>query len=112
MNTITDNDIQFTINDQLFMDILLTEIRGNQFHTLFSKKRLSERGKGIRKGYTAFRTELNKDRDNEMLDIRKNKLKGQCIRSKSKWIEEGENPTKYFIYLETRSYGTNKYQTL
>ena len=36
--------------------------------------------------------------------MRKNGLQGHCIRSKSKWIEEGEKPTKYFINLETRNY--------
>ena len=34
----------------------------------------------------------------------KNRLKGQCIRPKSKRIELGEKPTKYFINLETRNY--------
>ena len=32
-----------------------------------------------------------------LLAIRNNRLKDQCIRSTSKWIEEGEKPTKYFI---------------
>ena len=36
--------------------------------------------------------------------MRKNRLKDQCIRSKSKWIEEGEKPTKYIINLETQNY--------
>ena len=32
------------------------------------------------------------------------KLKGHYIRSRSKWIEEGEKPTKYFCNLESRNY--------
>ena len=39
-----------------------------------------------------------------LLAIRNNRLKDQCIRSKSKLIEEGEKPTKYFINLKTRNY--------
>ena len=40
---------------------------------------------------------------NELESIRK-KLKGQCIRSKVNWIEEGENPSKYFTSLEFRNF--------
>ena len=32
------------------------------------------------------------------------RLNGQCIRSKSKLIEEAEKPTKYFINLESQNY--------
>ena len=32
--------------------------------------------------------------------IYENKAKGAIIRSKTKWIVQGENPTKYFFNLE------------
>lgn len=35
--------------------------------------------------------------------LEKNRLQGQCIRSKVKWIEEVEKPSKYFISLESRN---------
>ena len=38
LNTISDNDIQFTINDQLFFETLLLEIRAKQFHIQVIKK--------------------------------------------------------------------------
>lgn len=44
------------------------------------------------------------DKQDELLNIRKNRLKGHCIRSKSKWIGEGEQPSRYFINLETRNF--------
>mgnify|MGYP003691527313 CR=1 FL=1 len=34
-------------------------------------------------------------------------LKGNIIRSRAKWMDEGEKPTKYFLNLENRHY-TNK----
>ena len=39
LDTITKNDIQLTIYDQLFMDILLTEIRGRSISYSSFKKR-------------------------------------------------------------------------
>ena len=39
-----------------------------------------------------------------MEEIRKERLRGSLIRSRSKWIDEGEKPTKYFCNLETRNY--------
>lgn len=31
-------------------------------------------------------------------------MKGQIVRVRAKWIEEGEKPTKYFLALEKRNY--------
>ena len=36
--------------------------------------------------------------------IYENRAKGAIIRSKTKWIEQGEKPTKYFFNLEERNY--------
>ena len=41
---------------------------------------------------------------NELENIRKEKLQGIMIRSKVKWAEEGEKPTRYFCGLESRNY--------
>ena len=38
------------------------------------------------------------------MKLRKKKLKGHYIRSRAKWIEEGEKPSKYFCNLEFRNY--------
>ena len=38
-----------------------------------------------------------------MLEIRKNKLKVKFIRSRAKWIEEGEKQTKDFCNMESRN---------
>ena len=56
---------------------------------------------GVNKSFTLMtRTE----RQNELLEIRKNKLKGKFIRSRAKWIEEGKQPTKYFCNMESRNF--------
>ena len=36
--------------------------------------------------------------------MRKQKLQGHFVRSRSKWIEQGEKPTKYFLNLEFRNF--------
>lgn len=36
--------------------------------------------------------------------IRKAKMQGQIIRSRTRWVEEGEKPTKYFCNLESRNF--------
>ena len=44
------------------------------------------------------------DKKLELMTIRENKVRGTILRSKVKWIEEGEKPTKYFCALESRNY--------
>jgi hypothetical protein len=43
-------------------------------------------------------------------NLRKEKLKGNMIRSKARWVEEGEKPTKYFCHLESRNYLKQNYE--
>ena len=40
----------------------------------------------------------------ELEEIRKEKMKGVIIRTKARWIEDGEKPSKYFCALEKRNY--------
>ena len=43
----------------------------------------------------------------ELESIRKDHMRGLLVRTKARWIEEGEKPTKYFCSLEKRNF-TNK----
>lgn len=36
--------------------------------------------------------------------MRQNKIKGQYVRSRTQWIEEGERPTNFFCNLETQNF--------
>ena len=40
----------------------------------------------------------------ELEEIRKEKMKGVIIRTKARWNEDGEKPSKYFCALEKRNY--------
>ena len=37
-------------------------------------------------------------------NLRKEHLQGHMIRSRARWIEEGEKPSKYFCNLESRNF--------
>ena len=40
----------------------------------------------------------------ELEEIRKTELTGLLLRTRCKWIENGEKPTKYFLSLEKRNF--------
>ena len=44
----------------------------------------------------------------QLVKIRDHKLMGNIIRSRTKWMDEGENPTKYCLNLEKRHYTNQK----
>ena len=44
------------------------------------------------------------EKQKELENIRKHKLRGQIVRARSKWIEEGEKPSTYFCSLEARNF--------
>ena len=43
-----------------------------------------------------------------MEEIRQIQIKGIKIRTRARWIEEGEKPTKYFCSLESRQYRSKR----
>ena len=48
---------------------------------------------------------LNYDKTaSKLFELRKEKMTGHYIRARTKWIDEGENPTKYFCNMESRNY--------
>ena len=106
-------EIQFTINDQLFLETLLTEIRGKSIS--FASFRKKERNKlentlseDIRLLENNLQTEevlaeIEKKKS-DLKILREEKMRGHFIRSKMQWTEEGEKPSKYFINLETKNF--------
>ena len=45
-----------------------------------------------------------KECNQELENLRNQQLNGTLIRSKARWIEEGEKPTKYFLNLKKRNF--------
>ena len=52
-------------------------------------------------------TNLINDLERQIDDINTEKLRGVQIRSRAKWFENGEKPTKYFFTLEKRKQPLN-----
>ena len=113
LSTIDPNDIQFTINDQLFFETLLTEIRGKTIsYASFRKKERNRLEQILSEDITKLEQSVQTNETIELIEkkktdlriFRQEKIRGQYIRSKMQWIEEGEKPSKYFINLETKNY--------
>ena len=91
--------IHFTISNQTFLDILLMEIRGKSIsYSAFRKKKMLEKEKSIEQEIFHLEQNLSElvlldlvSKQNELEGIRKQKLKGQRIRSKVNWIEKVKN---------------------
>ena len=115
IENISNMEIGFTINDQLFLETLLMEIRGKTIsYSSYIKKQKIQRENLLSEEINRLEQTLNEDtinllntKKNELENIRKERLKGAFIRSRAKWIEEGEKPSKYFCHLESRNF-TNK----
>lgn len=51
-----------------------------------------------------IKNEVLEEKRTELRNIRNKTLQGLMIRSRTKWIDEGEKPTKYFCNMENRNY--------
>ena len=111
---IPGQNLQLTINDQLFFEVLLMEIRGLSISYSVKKKkdRLEEEDvleKDIHRLEKELNSNPNSDLEKELIekhtllqDFRGIKLHGQMIRSRINMIAYGEKPSKFFLNLEKR----------
>ena len=110
-DNINNDMVEFTISHKLFLEMLLMEIRGKTIsYSAYRKKKEKEKEDSLVKEISSLEksTEINSDlletKQEELENIRKEKIKGIIIRSRVRWAEEGEKPTKYFCNLESRNY--------
>ena len=116
IDNIPNTEIQFNINDQLFLDVLLMELRGQSIsYASFKNKQRNNLEKDLINKITYLENNLNETNygeldilKTELQDIRQEKLKGKLIRSRAEYIDKGERPTKYFCGLERHNYILNK----
>ena len=110
-------DMTFTISDQLFLETLLMEIRGKTIsYASFVKKKETEMEKNLMETIKTKEKESNLSEyelielertKNQLEHLRRKKTEGMMIRSRVKWITDGDKPTKYFCNLENRNF-TNR----
>ena len=118
INEINDNDLHFTINDQLFFEMLMLEIRGQTISFASQKKKNED--KLEKKLFDEIKTlekdeHLNQDsvinlehKKIQLQEIREKKIRGMMIRSRLQWLQHGEKPSRYFCSLESRNFSSKR----
>ena len=101
---VPNEELKLTITDQLFFEMLLLEIRGKTISYASFKKKM-EREKEemllieintLQKNITDDNVKLLEDKLNQLREIRAIKIQGMAVRSKVRWMTEGEKTSKYF----------------
>ena len=110
-DNINDELMEFSISNQLFLEMLLMEIRGKTIsYSAYKKKQKIERENMLIKSIQNIENSPEPDlvliesKKEELENLRKEKLNGIIVRSRVRWAEEGEKPTEYFCSLESRNY--------
>lgn len=114
LSKIPKEEIHFSISDQLFLDVLLMEIRSRTISYGINKKRedtnrerkLELEIQALEKKNPLGEEEMKliHEKQEEMNNIRKMKMDGIITRSKARWILQGEKINKYFCNLEKRHF--------
>ena len=112
-------ELQFNINDPLFLETLLMIIRGDtiKYSSIKKKERYKEEQdlklqiKAIENDINTDFSQINNDQLNTLAqkkerlkEIRMVKVQGVMLRSRVRYVELGEKPTKYFFNLENRQF--------
>ena len=108
---ILNDQLQLSINDQLFLEVLLMEIRGNSIsYASFVKNKYDNLEAKLLKEIQVMESEVTinhnelENKRTELKKLKQRKLEGVRIRSKAKWVDEGEKVTNYFCNLENRNF--------
>ena len=110
VHTKANSDILFTVNDQLFFETLLMEIRGKTIsYSTFKKKQTDRTEQHLIEEINKLEENNNDpgtldEKKTDLESIRQYRLAGSMVRSRAKWIEQGEQPTQYFCSLECRNF--------
>ena len=112
IDNIPTDELAFEISDQLFFETLLMEIRGKTIsYASFKNKsflkeeaELNDRIKILEENLTESNVSELDESKNRLREIREHRLEGVALRSKVRWINEGEKPSSYFCNLENRNY--------
>ena len=122
LSDIPKTDLQFVISDQLFLDVLLIKIRSNTISFATMKKRETEDKEKcledrIRKLDSLLylsdegKRQLELDK-RELISIRERKLEGVLLRSRARWVADGEKVSNYFCNLESINYVSKQVRSI
>jgi len=107
-------ELQLVISDQLFLDTLLMKVRAETIIYASKRKRENQQKEKELETNIINLERLGKLTEMQLIDlskykeelvtIREKRMEGVLLRSRAKWIAEGEKVTKYFCALEKRNY--------
>ena len=112
LGMVHDDNTEFQIFDQLLFEVMLMNIRSVTIsYATFKKRNEHNREESLikdielmEKNYTRENEDGLKTKQKELQELRKKKMEGMLIRSRARWIGEGEKVSKYFCNLEKRHY--------
>ena len=115
IRNLENENISYHIDDQLLFETLLMEIRGETIKYTSKKKKIKDKEEReievkikllknlIDNGEGQKIIELEEN-ENKLKELRAKHLEGVMVRSRARWVENGEKPTKYFCGLEKRNF--------
>ena len=113
--------VEFTINDTLFLYILLVNIRSETVYYSKVKERIRRNAEKVLQNKVqsiesnlhsapgSDKEELKRVKE-ELENIRYIKIDGMITRSRSNWHEKGERSSKYFFNLEKQNWVRSLYR--
>ena len=114
INDIPDEELQFSISDSIFLDFLLMKIRSKTIsYASMKKKQTFKEEQQLEQDIQRLEKIENKsEHDARVIDMKKEQLRnirekrmeGVLLRSRARWVSEGEKVSSYFCNLEKRHY--------
>lgn len=111
---VAQSDIKLTVSNKIFLDFMLMKIRSKTIsYATMKKKKVREQEQNLIRDIeslekienkTENELEQLKEKNKELEVIRSKRMEGVLLRSKARWIAEGEKISKYFCNLEKRNY--------
>ena len=110
-NSESNEYIQFVVDDNDFLELLYLRIRGEsiKFASIKKNKQI-HRKKTLKKDIESLESnplpnqQLLDNKKQELEKLRDYKIKGHLVRSRLKWLDEGEKPTNFFCNLEKQNF--------
>ena len=120
IDEVDNSNFETTINPQLFLEVILLESRSKTiaFSSAIKKnylnleKDLETQIKDLENNDPENNIENLKMKKDQLQLIREKKLKGTLIRSRARWVEQGEKGSRYFCNLENRNFVSKRMSSL
>ena len=111
---ILKSKVKLKVTDKVFLDFVLMKIRSKTIsYATMRKRNIKQKEQDLEKDiYKIERKEhkteedinILQEKNEELITLREKIMSGVLLRSKTRWISEGEKATKYFFSLEKRNY--------